>query len=58
MATPSKRFSEPKDPLWDDPETRKKYEQYLENHKRRLKRLEYESSDRFLESPPPWPKED
>ena len=45
----------PLSPL-DEPETRKKHEEYLKEHKQRLQQLEYEASEHFLESPPPWPK--
>lgn len=58
MADKDRRFVEPKkDPLWDDPKLRKKHEEYLKEHKRRLRELEYQSSDGFMERPPRWQKD-
>lgn len=40
-----------KDPLYDDPELRKKYEEYLKEHKERVRELEFEQYGPFLERP-------
>lgn len=46
------RFAQkPLDPLADDPELRKKHQDYLKEYRKRLKQLEYEASEDFLERP-------
>lgn len=40
--------------LCNDPDLRDKYDKYMREHKKRLRRLEQEASGEFLERPTEW----